>query len=121
MFKEFLEIPLPDKWWFVVMLVWVVFWKGLALWKSSRLGQKWWFLVLLVLNTFGILEIFYVYVFSKKREALRRDHRGDDKPNHEGHATGVSTLLENAEPVSDEKEEKEEVKKEPSEDTASSA
>ncbi|MEK7582415.1 MAG: DUF5652 family protein [Patescibacteria group bacterium] len=101
MFKEFLEIPLPDKWWYVLMLVWVVVWKGIALWKSARLGQKWWFAVLFVLNTFGILEILYIYVFSKKRETQHRERRPEDEKDHDIHAhtTGIS-FLDNAEPVS---------------------
>ena len=47
--------------------VWSMFWKGLALWRSARLGSKKWFVALLVLNTVGILEILYIYVFSKKK------------------------------------------------------
>ena len=46
--------------------VWSMFWKGLALWRSARLGSKKCFVALLVLNTVGILEILYLYVFSKK-------------------------------------------------------
>jgi hypothetical protein len=102
MFKEFLEFPFPDKWWFVLLLVWVVVWKGMALWKSARLGQKWWFVVLLIVNTFGILEIFYVHVFSKKQEALRRDRRSEDDKDVRAHATAAS-LMDNAAPVSDDK------------------
>ena len=49
-----------------VVAVWSMFWKGLALWRSARLSSKKWFVVLLVLNTVGILEILYLYVFSKK-------------------------------------------------------
>lgn len=46
--------------------VWSLFWKGWALWRSARLGQKKWFVVMLILNTAGILEILYIYVFSRK-------------------------------------------------------
>lgn len=51
---------------FVILLVWSLFWKGMALWKAAREGSKVWFVVLLVINTLGILEILYIYVFSKK-------------------------------------------------------
>jgi len=51
---------------FVVVLVWSLFWKGMALWKSAREGSKVWFVVMLIVNTLGILEILYIYVFSKK-------------------------------------------------------
>lgn len=53
--------------------VWSMFWKGLALWRSARLGSKKWFVVLLVINTVGILEILYLYVFSKKKISSDRN------------------------------------------------
>jgi len=49
----------------VVIAVWSLVWKGLALWKSSKKNQPIWFVVLLVVNTVGILEILYIYLFSK--------------------------------------------------------
>ncbi|MBP8599650.1 hypothetical protein KBI31_00170 [Patescibacteria group bacterium] len=44
---------------------WALVWKGIALWKSARHNQKWWFIALLVINTLGLLEILYIFVFSK--------------------------------------------------------
>lgn len=44
-----------------LLVVWSLFWKGLALWHSARKGQPWWFLALLVVNTAGILEIVYLF------------------------------------------------------------
>jgi hypothetical protein len=54
--------------WFLLLIVWSLVWKGLALWKAAREGSKVWFVVLLVLNTDGILDILYLYVFSGKKE-----------------------------------------------------
>ena len=51
---------------FVLIIAWSIVWKGLALWKAARLGSKGWFIALLIINTLGILEILYLYVFSKK-------------------------------------------------------
>jgi len=51
----------------VILALWSTVWKGLALWKAARLRQTWWFVVLLVINTAGILEILYIYIFSKRR------------------------------------------------------
>jgi methionyl-tRNA synthetase len=49
-----------------ILFVWTLVWKGIALWKSARLGHKVWFIVfILPINTAGILEILYVYVFSR--------------------------------------------------------
>ena len=58
-------------WLFIVIIVWSLVWKLLALWKSARKGQVAWFIVLGVVNLVGILEILYIFVFSemgKKRE-----------------------------------------------------
>jgi hypothetical protein len=37
----------------------------MALWKSARKGSLAWFIVLGIVNTVGILEILYLYVFSE--------------------------------------------------------
>ena len=52
---------------FVLIVAWTLYWKGMALWTSARNKEKWWFIALLVINTLGILEILYIYVFSKKK------------------------------------------------------
>ncbi len=51
----------------VILALWSTVWKGLALWKAARLRQTSWFVVLLVINTAGVLEILYIYIFSKRR------------------------------------------------------
>ena len=48
-----------------IVSVWSLIWKGLALWKSCKKDSKAWFVVLLVINTVGILEILYIFLFSK--------------------------------------------------------
>ncbi len=50
---------------FLVLALWSVFWKGLALWHASRRGDIWWFIALLLINTVGILEIIYLFAFAK--------------------------------------------------------
>jgi methionyl-tRNA synthetase len=63
------QLPSPfnaiPAWGLMLLLAWIIAWKGLALWKSARLKQPVWFIVLLVVNTLGILEILYIFVFSK--------------------------------------------------------
>jgi hypothetical protein len=49
----------------VSAVVWTIAWKGLALWTAARKGSKNWFVALLLINTLGILDILYIYVFSK--------------------------------------------------------
>ncbi len=64
-----MQLPAPfnliPAWALLLLVTWMVVWKGLALWKSARQGQPVWFVILLVINTMGILEILYIYVFSK--------------------------------------------------------
>ncbi|MBX4198516.1 DUF5652 family protein [Candidatus Parcubacteria bacterium] len=48
-----------------LLMLWSMFWKGLALWHSARRGEHWWFIVLLLVNTVGILEIIYLFVILK--------------------------------------------------------
>lgn len=51
---------------FSFLLFWSLIWKGFALWKAAELQQKKWFIVMLVVNTFGILEIIYLYFVARK-------------------------------------------------------
>ncbi|MDP3004173.1 MAG: DUF5652 family protein [Candidatus Azambacteria bacterium] len=51
----------------IILLIWSVIWKGIALWKAAKNEDLGWFVVMLVVNTVGILEILYIYVFSKKK------------------------------------------------------
>ena len=48
-----------------ILVIWSIIWKGLALWKSSRLNQPIWFALILIINTVGILEIIYLILYSK--------------------------------------------------------
>jgi len=48
-----------------ILMIWTIFWKGLALWKSARLNQPIWFVLLIMINTLGILEIIYLILYSK--------------------------------------------------------
>jgi hypothetical protein len=54
---------------YLAMIIWSIIWKGFALWKAAQNESKPWFIVMLVVNTVGILEILYVFVFSKKKES----------------------------------------------------
>lgn len=58
----------------IVLLItlWTLPWKGVALWKAARLKDKWWFIAILVLNTLAIVEILYIFVFSKRKGLLKR-------------------------------------------------
>jgi hypothetical protein len=53
-------------WLLVLSIIWVLPWKGYALWTAARTRNKWWFVALLILNTFAILDIFYIFYVAKK-------------------------------------------------------
>jgi hypothetical protein len=50
----------------ILATLWTVPWKGVALWKAARRGDTIWFIALLVVNTLALLEILYIFVFSKR-------------------------------------------------------
>ncbi len=53
---------------FSILSIWALVWKGFALWRASKNNSMPWFIVLLALNTLGILEIIYIFFFSKKKD-----------------------------------------------------
>lgn len=67
--QEYMEMVLGQLglpiWLFVIMLIWSYSWKLLALWKSARKNSPVWFIILALVNTMGIVEILYIFVFSK--------------------------------------------------------
>jgi hypothetical protein len=50
----------------LVITLWSVVWKMLALYRAGSYGQKGWFVALFFINTVGILEILYMTIFSRK-------------------------------------------------------
>jgi hypothetical protein len=65
--QKVLELMSKNLWLFLFIFIWTYVWKGIALWKSARNGHKKWFVALLILNTLAILEIVYIFAFSKKK------------------------------------------------------
>jgi len=53
---------------FMLVILWIALWKGIALWRSARNNQIGWFTGLLILQFFGLPEIIYVFFFSKTTE-----------------------------------------------------
>jgi len=63
------QMFINNPWIAILITLWVLPWKAVALWKAAKNGSKPWFVVLLILNTLGILEILYIFVFGKKKPA----------------------------------------------------
>ena len=57
-------------WVLVILMLWVLPWKGYALWNAAQLRHKWWFIILLVVNTVAILDIIYIFAVAKKGREL---------------------------------------------------
>jgi methionyl-tRNA synthetase len=58
-------------WLLVIIMIWSMAWKLAALWKSARKGSLIWFIVLALVNTVGILEILYIFLFSEMGKEMK--------------------------------------------------
>lgn len=65
-----------NMWLIILLALWVIPWKGIALWKAARNNHKGWFIALLVINTLAILEIIYIFIFSSKPEKKKALENG---------------------------------------------
>ena len=63
----FTSMPPEFQFLFFVMTIWTLAWKGVALWKAAKNNDKYWYIALLVINTVGILEIIYIFIFADKK------------------------------------------------------
>jgi hypothetical protein len=54
-----------------LVMLWTLPWKGVALWRAAGNKQLVWFIVLFLLNTLAILEIIYIFGFSKKKPDIK--------------------------------------------------
>jgi hypothetical protein len=50
----------------IIVLIWSLIWKGLALYQAGKRQEPWWFVILLIVNTLGILEIVYIFFVAKR-------------------------------------------------------
>jgi hypothetical protein len=51
---------------FILVMLVIIIIKGFALWKAVEKKSKGWFWVLIFVNTLGILDALYLWVFSKR-------------------------------------------------------
>ncbi len=64
---------------FVVLGMGLAILNGIALWKAARRGSKGWFLILFLTNTI-VLELLYIFVFSKEQNETVADHSPPQLP-----------------------------------------
>lgn len=68
----------------LLVVLWSLLWKGLALWRSAKRGDMWWFIAFLVLNTLGILEI--IYLFAVTGAKISDFTKSTTRDPHAGHS-----------------------------------
>jgi hypothetical protein len=64
----------------VLLVIWEMVWKGIALWRAGRNNQVAWYVVIFILNTLGILPIIYLAFFQKNRNPVRTERIVERKP-----------------------------------------
>ena len=72
--------------WLVILIImlWVLPWKGYAMWTAARRSHKWWFIILLIVNTFAILDIIYIFFVAKvRRKKSKESEVAKDEPREE--------------------------------------
>jgi len=50
----------------ILAMIWVLPWKGVSLWRAAQRKDRTWFVALLLINSLAILDILYIFVFSRK-------------------------------------------------------
>lgn len=65
---------------FIVVTLWSLAWKGFALWKAAaRKKNPYWFVAILVLNTYGIIDILYIFIFSEWKKITKKEEPKEHK------------------------------------------
>jgi hypothetical protein len=59
------KLLVEHSWIILLVVLWSVPWKGVALWRAGRRGHLGWFIALLIINSLAILDILYIFIFSK--------------------------------------------------------
>lgn len=61
-FPQWIILPI------LLITLWTMPWKGVALWRAAGNKHVWWFVAIFLVNTLAILEIIYIFGFSKKKQ-----------------------------------------------------
>ena len=52
----------------ILYLIWVLPWKGIALYRAARRKEVVWFILIFLVNTFAILEMFYIFWIAREQK-----------------------------------------------------
>ncbi|HIN96531.1 MAG TPA: hypothetical protein EYN02_01875 [Candidatus Marinimicrobia bacterium] len=48
----------------IILIIWELYWKYKALWISANNNHRKWFIAILIINSLGIIPIYYLYTQS---------------------------------------------------------
>ncbi len=54
----------------MILVIWEIVWKGLALWFASKNNQKIWYVAILLINSIGIIPLVYLVFFRKDKKLI---------------------------------------------------
>lgn len=54
----------------IILGIWDIVWKLVAMWHAAKNGQTAWYILLAVINSLGILPIFYLFAIRKSVKKL---------------------------------------------------
>ena len=75
------------------VVIWTLPWKIYALWKAARNSQPYWFIAMLFLNTFAVLEIFYIFRFSEEMRTNTQALEGDWERRKEDDKAAIMSFI----------------------------
>ncbi len=58
----------------ILFVIWDVYWRAHALWLAAKRSEKGWFIALLIVNSIGILPIYYLHknnYFKKSNQVIQ--------------------------------------------------
>lgn len=64
-------------WLLPALQLWTIPWKGFALWLAATRNEKWWFIAMLLINTVGLLEMFYIFMIAKHKFRFMKKQKGE--------------------------------------------
>ena len=54
----------------VLLVLWELTWKGLAMWRAAKLHAPYWFGALLIINSVGVFPILYLIFTTDQHKAV---------------------------------------------------
>ena len=64
------QFIIENTWIIYVAVLWVLPWKGVALWRASKNNHRNWFIFILVLNTLAILKLSISSFLANERKLI---------------------------------------------------